>query len=468
MADLFLLLSAFLAFALVSTWLLKKFAGAQTFYVASLLRTKKALHLLDRPQFLGKWLDLFADLGFVLGFGALAVDYMYGRKKGIALRAGIFVLSSAILFALFETLFSGILSNPFISGQQGLLSVFFALFGFAGFTVASLAAYALFIISNSLAGQSVCPGVAPIIPGVEIPKVPIVVPLHAWLSFFIILILHEGMHGVLAKRFKVKIKSAGLLLLGILPIGAFVEPDEKKLAKIRHRDAIRVFCAGPMANLLTIAAIILVANLFVAFVLGPFVLPQAQQVRAGLSAGVFVGAVEKEVDFCGKKYPSPAFGSLEEGMQITEANGVKVGTLADLVRQLNQGKANTFTVVDMQGKMLKKTVVPNEIGTMGFTAEEKQKENAVVPQWYKAYSEIVSALASFFVWLAILSMLVGIVNFLPVEPFDGGKIAKLLLLPYFSFAGMPEEDTKKLIGRILAWIIFGLLIINALPFVLPF
>ena len=125
-------------------------------------------------------------------------------------------------------------------------------------------------------------------------------------------------------------------------------------------------------------------------------------------------------------------------------------------------------LLDAQGNVSKKTIVPNELGQLGFAVEEKQKENAVVPQWYKAYSEIASFLASFFVWLAILSILVGIVNFLPVEPFDGGKIAKLLLLPYFSFAKMPEEDTKKLIGRILAWLVLSLLVINALPFILPF
>ena len=468
MADIFLLFSAFLAFALITTWLLKRFAGAQTFYVASLVRTTKLLPLLDRPLFLGKWLDRLCDLGFVLGFGALAVDYLHGRKRKLWQRAGIFVVSSALLFIFFETVFAAILSNPFIAGEQRLLSVFFALSGFAGFTVASLAAYAVFIISNSLAGQAVCPGIAPIIPGVDIPKVPVSVPLHAWISFFIILAVHEGMHGVLAKRFKVKIKSAGLLLLGILPIGAFVEPDEEKLKKIKHRNAIRIFCAGPTANLLSVLAIIIAANLVVALVLMPFVFPQAQKIRNGISAGIFVGEVEKEIGFCGKKYSSPASGILEKGMQIVAVNGVKVKTLAELVPKLQEKAANTFTVLDAQGNVSKKTIVPNELGQLGFAVEEKQKENAVVPQWYKAYSEIASFLASFFVWLAILSILVGIVNFLPVEPFDGGKIAKLLLLPYFSFAKMPEEDTKKLIGRILAWLVLSLLVINALPFILPF
>ncbi|HLF55126.1 MAG TPA: hypothetical protein VI612_05405, partial [Candidatus Nanoarchaeia archaeon] len=56
--------------------------------------------------------------------------------------------------------------------------------------------------------------------------------LHWFLSIFIILIVHEGMHGVMARVYGLPVKNSGLVVLGALvPLipGAFVEPDEEKL-----------------------------------------------------------------------------------------------------------------------------------------------------------------------------------------------------------------------------------------------
>ena len=63
----------------------------------------------------------------------------------------------------------------------------------------------------------------------------------------------------------------------------------------------------------------------------------------------------------------------------------------------------------------------------------------------------------------ILNLLIALVNFLPTEPFDGGKIAKIVLLPYFGWMKMGKKDTEKLIGRLFSWIILLLLLLNALP-----
>ena len=99
------------------------------------------------------------------------------------------------------------------------------------------------------------------------------VPLGYWLlSIFIIMIIHEGAHGIWAALHRVRIKSSGAGFLGIvvplIPI-AFVELDEKKLAKKRVMQQLSILAAGPMANvvagLLFLGMVLLVARLAVAW-----------------------------------------------------------------------------------------------------------------------------------------------------------------------------------------------------------
>ncbi|MFH1587693.1 MAG: hypothetical protein ABID38_07595, partial [Candidatus Diapherotrites archaeon] len=58
---------------------------------------------------------------------------------------------------------------------------------------------------------------------------------------------------------------------------------------------------------------------------------------------------------------------------------------------------------------------------------------------------------------------VALFNFLPLGITDGGRIAKIIFLPYLGFLKMPKKDTEKLIGRVFLWIILALIILNALP-----
>lgn len=91
-----------------------------------------------------------------------------------------------------------------------------------------------------------------VIPGVN-PFVPL---WYGLFSLIVTLIVHEGGHGVLARANQMRIKSLGLLL-AIVPVGAFVEPDEADLNGPSRRKRLRVFAAGPASNF-TFAALFLV------------------------------------------------------------------------------------------------------------------------------------------------------------------------------------------------------------------
>jgi membrane-associated protease RseP (regulator of RpoE activity) len=64
------------------------------------------------------------------------------------------------------------------------------------------------------------------------------------------MLVHEFAHGILTRVGKMTVKSLGLLFM-VVPIGAFVEPDEEQLAKVDRGRRSRVFAVGPATNIIT-------------------------------------------------------------------------------------------------------------------------------------------------------------------------------------------------------------------------
>jgi len=61
-----------------------------------------------------------------------------------------------------------------------------------------------------------------------IPGLNEFIPLCAWIGFVVALVVHELSHAVLSTVEKIKVKSMGLLV-AVVPIGAFAEPDSEQL-----------------------------------------------------------------------------------------------------------------------------------------------------------------------------------------------------------------------------------------------
>ena len=88
-------------------------------------------------------------------------------------------------------------------------------------------------------------------------------PLSVWLAVIIAVVIHEASHGIVARSLGLRIKSAGVLILLILPIGAFVETDDKQLKESRSRDTLRVLGAGSGINFIVGVACVLLLILTV-------------------------------------------------------------------------------------------------------------------------------------------------------------------------------------------------------------
>ena len=96
-----------------------------------------------------------------------------------------------------------------------------------------------------------------------LPGINPYLPLSVWLAVIVAVVIHEAAHGIVARSLGLPIKSAGVLLLLFLPIGAFVEVDDKQLKESRSRDSLRVLAAGSGINFIVGVACILLLILTV-------------------------------------------------------------------------------------------------------------------------------------------------------------------------------------------------------------
>lgn len=117
-------------------------------------------------------------------------------------------------------------------------------------------------------------------------------------------LIHEFAHGVLSLVSRIRIESKGILLL-LLPIGAFVEPNEKELKAAPRASRLRLYAVGPATNILVGATLALVLILFLA--------PSAVPVKPD---GAVVSAVAED---------SPAFVSgMTPWSEVTSVDGLRM------------------------------------------------------------------------------------------------------------------------------------------------
>ena len=107
------------------------------------------------------------------------------------------------------------------------------------------------------------PALALVLPGTGYSQAPgaLFFPWYVWvIAIGIMFIPHELSHGVMCRRYKIKVKSVGLMLLAVLP-GAFVEPDENQLKKSKLSTRLRIYSVGSFVNIITALIFLVILNL---------------------------------------------------------------------------------------------------------------------------------------------------------------------------------------------------------------
>ena len=268
------------------------------------------------------------------------------------------------------------------------------------------------------------------------------------ISIAILLIPHEAAHGIASVLDKVPIKYSGVFLGVFLP-GGFVEIDEEDLAKRPAKTKLRVFAAGSSTN---VATWFLVLLIFANFTLVISPLYQSS------SSGVLVTGLSNN--------GGAQAAGIPQWSVITQLNGTKVEQPIDLAKYLlhiNQTQhPNTIVVVtlgDGSTRDVRTSPAPGN-STRAFMGVSTFQYFA--PRWSGASVQFPFQLYSQLNWLLIILLGVGIVNMLPMLPFDGDRYFDTLL----SVAGL--KNTKRartamsivslgLLGSnlILSYILFG-------------
>ncbi len=96
-----------------------------------------------------------------------------------------------------------------------------------------------------------------------LPGINPYLPISVWLAVIVAVVIHEASHGIVARSLGLRIKAAGVLLLAFLPIGAFVEVDDKDMRQARARDSLRVLGGGSGINFIVGVACVLLLILTV-------------------------------------------------------------------------------------------------------------------------------------------------------------------------------------------------------------
>lgn len=448
-----------------TTWLVRKFLKAKpAFYLLSMWEIKRFAGFIRKQKRFHSFTTLFSELGLVLGFGVFASDFLYGKKRSKASRILIAVVTVIVLFLVYNfTIFRGFEIAPVIRPYAPFVAVVFSFFGVSGFMLLLLALNAVHILSKLLIGQPSCPGVAPVLPGIQIPQMPFIIPWYAWIGIIIAMVVHETSHGIQALGEKLKMKSAGILFFGILPCGAFVEPDERELRKAHEIKRLRVYSAGPSSNLLSLIPLALIVFLFSSFVLFPVENAYTEIYLQGIDH-VEISGVGETLNYCGNP-PAPAYGKLEVGMRLVEIQGIEIKSSYDVIKakMSNLFKPTTF-VVERDGERETIELVPHqETGGFGFTATDVMKPGFVMPEKEANAYFFTSIAAGILAWAFIISFLLGIANFLQVPIFDGGQIALVLYPPLLKPFIKSKKKRQKIVLSFFFIVLLILLLVNALP-----
>ncbi|VUT28086.1 MAG: Peptidase family M50 [Candidatus Syntrophoarchaeum sp. GoM_oil] len=197
-----------------------------------------------------------------------------------------------------------------------------------------------------------------------IPGVNEFIPAWGWVGLLVTLVVHELAHGILARREGVRVKSMGLLL-ALIPIGAFAEPDEEELfgSKDGKKPSIisaegrnRILAAGVMSNFV-------VAAIAFALFFGPTL-----SALEPTGENVVIAEVFEEFKQMG----------IEEKMIVTSINGAVIGSTDDIsrvgvgadglmqVEVLDRGVSSEFTLEVEDGVLIRDVFEDNPAFAAGI------------------------------------------------------------------------------------------------------
>ena len=285
----------------------------------------------------------------------------------------------------------------------------------AGFVMMGFAFWFLLNnVSNFFVAQSEFSELTVLIPGVTLTSAPAIT--YFLLSIPIVLVIHEGAHGIVAALEKIKIKTGGFAIF-IAMFAGFVEPDEEEFEKAKKISKLRVIGAGATSNVIFALALgaILLTNPFFAMVLPEPLL------------GIFFEEPEGVLILSIIENSGAEKAGLLANDIITSINGIPIHSPVDFPI-LNPGETASVSILrDSHALEYGLEVMPSpddpERGLIGIM---RDNSFAYIPvlnfiEWNDPN------VSMFLLWLWMISFFIGIINMLPLPILDGGKFIHTII-----------------------------------------
>ncbi|MEM2918545.1 MAG: site-2 protease family protein [Candidatus Altiarchaeota archaeon] len=457
-----------LIFFAVGTFLLSK-TKFERHAIIFLIRTKYFLKFIEGTANISKkfW-KFFADLAIIFSFSALGVKYI---SKYNNCKVAMSILTTGIIFSLFfsKTIMTFLIliflfvilskSLENVKSENVNFFVFSVLLSFIWFKILSgillnFPDFSVLVITSIIAGtfgiptlvvisfihqgyliifeNLNTPGISPFIPSVEKGEIVLSAPgtgfsipiLYALFAITIAIFSHEFAHGILACANRIKLKSTGIATLGILPIGAFVEPDEDEMNKKDTLTRSRIFAVGSFSNFL-------VAVVFL------FIWYYSPILFSSFSDGVIITGTQPGYS---------AYEKIKTNTIVYEINSIRVRNIAEFQNEMSKLKP------------MDELILKTNYGEISLIASENPKNPNSAYLGVILIPHIPEFLSETLFWTFFINFSIALVNLLPLIPLDGGRIFKEFI---FSF-----KISKKMQERIfysVATLTLFLIFVNILP-----
>ena len=382
-------------------------------------------------------LDIFTDNAIIYVLIAWVVIFVTAKTLKLE-RFGFTIKPYSLTYKNYKV--QSALSKMLTRTKRGI-RVFADVSVIAGFLMMGFAFWFLLAnISNFFVEPTEFAELTVLIPGITLTSASAI--LYFLLSIPIVLVIHEGAHGIVATLEKIKIKTGGFAIFIALFAG-FVEPDEKEFDDARKISKLRVIGAGATSNVIFAFALgaILLTNPLFALILPEPLLEWFYDAPDGVG---IISIIEGS-------------GAEKAGLQkndvITGIDDIAIITPVDFQKaDLKPGDTVTVTVQrDGQLLQLPVEIMPSPddpdkglVGIMRDSAFYKPVYNFI--EWDPQVS-------MFLLWLWMISFFIGIINMLPLPILDGGK---------FIYTIIEKKASERKINAIMfsiygiTFVIFGL------------
>jgi membrane-associated protease RseP (regulator of RpoE activity) len=334
------------------------------------------------------------------------------------------------------------------------------------------------------------PGVNPIMSGVNF--------WYAVVGLIIAIVVHETAHGVMARIAGVELKSVGLMFL-VIPIGAFVEPDEEELKKVARSKRIRVFAISPFINIVLAIAFSLIFSLALMNMVhvkyeGVGVVYVAQDMPAQ-QVGIRPGMIITEIRDSTGTYVIRSSLDLQKylsmkkvGDQITvkvyggQSFNVTLASKAIYTKNASDVDKASLGIVMMDTREIEKIY---DALRFPFSNVKSFINYAMLPfleLWgssplRKPYTDFLDTsipsglfwpLASTLYWIFWINLMLGITNSLPALPLDGGYVVREVVDWVTLKTKLSEVSREKFVSVICYTLTFFVAFLFILQFVGPY